>query len=285
MAKKLPYSAKPILLLAGLLIVWWLVPAVVKSLVRLSFYEFQAPVWTVASGLRDLQDYWAKRSHSKHDLIEAGRDLARLNSAWLLRVQENENLRAEVARLEKMLELPSHPEYRYEEARVIRREMSSWWQQLVIRKGARDGVRARMAVVYSGGVVGRIKQAHLYTSTVELVSSSTFRVAAHLENDERPVTYQGGINLPFHPPRGEIFNVQPDVVVSALAPRRLVSSRLGGVFPDGLTLGWVERITPSPDGLFQRGRVRLKSNLLKVKEVAVLIPLDGELPQPTGEEP
>jgi hypothetical protein len=29
----------------------------------------------------------------------------------------------------------------------------------------------------------------------------------------------------------------------------------------------------------------LKSNLLKVKEVAVLIPLDGELPQPTGEEP
>jgi len=276
LAHKLPYSAKPFLLLAGLLVAWWLIPAVIKSLGRLSFYEFQAPMWTAASRMRDLQDYWSKRSHSKHDLIEAGRDLARLNSAYLLRIHENENLRSEIARLEQLLNLPSHPEYRYEEARVVRRDTSSWWQQLIIRKGANYNIPVGAAVVYSGGVVGRVKEVHLYTSIVELCSSSKFRVAAHLVNDERPVTYQGGINLPFRAARGEIFNVQPDVVVSPLAPRRLISSRLGGVFPDGLTLGWVERITPSTDGLFQRGQVRLNKDLLTFKEVAVMVPIAGK---------
>ena len=70
-----------------------------------------------------------------------------------------------------------------------------------------------------------------------------------------------------------------DVVASLKNPLRLTSSRLGGVFPDGLTLGWVYRLDPSPDGLFQSGVVRLDPRLQTIREVAVMIPL-----RPRGEE-
>lgn len=268
--------AKPTLMLLSILGGWWLIPMAVKSFLRVSFFEFQAPFWTAASFLDGMQEFWSTRNHSKLELFEAGQDLARLNAAYELRVQENETLRAEVYRLEKLLNLPSHPEFRYEISQVVRRDLSNWWHQFIIRKGRNYGILEGNAVVYSGGVVGRIKEVHLYTSVVELVSSRSFRVAAQFEDDDRPVTFQGGVNLPFQAPMGEVVNVQPDIIISTGAPRRLVSSRLGGVFPDGLMIGWADRLTPNPDGLLKRGMVILDKRLLGLKEVAVLLPIEIE---------
>ena len=73
-----------------------------------------------------------------------------------------------------------------------------------------------------------------------------------------------------------MVNVQPDIIISTGAPRRLVSSRLGGVVPDGLTIGWADRLTPNPDGLLKRGKVILNKRLLGLKEVAVLLPIEIE---------
>ncbi len=273
MVRKIPHATKPIVLLLGLLLTWLLLPAVFKSYSRAGFFEFQAPLWVTAAEFKNLGDSWALRAHSKKELYETGRDLARLNSAYELKLQEIDALRDELSRLERILVLPSLPRFQYRIARVVRRDQSSWWQQLVIQKGKLHGIPVGAAVVYSGGVVGRIREVHAYTSVVELATSPGFRMAAHFDNDERPVTYQGAVNLPFSSPRGKVMNVPPDVVVTASVPRRLTSSRLGGVFPDGLTIGWVNRLTTSPDGLFQSGQPYLDKNLLSLKEVAVLIPL------------
>lgn len=259
-----------------LLLLWWVLPAGVKSFMRVGFHEFQAPAWTTSSYIADLQDYWAARNHSKHDLVEAGQALARRGAAYELKVQENKSLRREIARLEALLVLPAHAEYQYEVARVVRREMSAWWQLMTIRKGRMHGVRAGQAVVYRGGVVGRVSKVYTYTAEVELCSSPAFRMAAHFEEDERPVTYQGGQNVPLTRPRGRVLNAQPDIKASAQEPVRLVSSRLGGVFPDGLTIGLVEALVPSPDGLFQSGEVLLNTDLMSLKEVAVLVPVSAE---------
>ena len=263
---------KPFITLLALLAIWWLVPIFVKSFMRVSFFEMQAPFWTAASYIEDLQDYWSIRNHSKAELYEAGRDLARLNAAYQLRIQENDGLKDQVTRLERLLNLPSHPGYRSEVARVVRRDLSGWWQQFIVRKGRNYGIAKGNAVVYAGGVVGRVKEVYAYTAVVELISSRSFRVAAKLEGDARPVTYQGSVSLPLQGPSGEIVNVQPDIVVPASGPRRIVTSSLGGVFPDGLTIGWTDQLTPSNDGLLQRGSVRLDKRLIRLREVALLVP-------------
>lgn len=269
-------QAKPFFILGLMLLVWLVVPTVIKRAARISFFELEAPIEVVSSHVRDLQEYWALRMHTEDELIEAGRDLARLNAAYELRIQENAALHEEIERLEALLRLPSFKDYRSEAARVARRDFSGWWQRLVIRKGRNFGIVVGAPVVFTGGVAGRITEVRAYTSVVELISSPQVRLAAVIEGDARPMSYQGGINSSFAPPKGVVEFMPLDIFASALAQKRLVTSGLGGVFPPGLTLGYVIKAEVSTDGMFKTGEVQLDPRLSSLTEVTVLIPLTAD---------
>jgi rod shape-determining protein MreC len=269
-------QARPFVTLGVVLLLWVFVPTIVKSFTRVTFFELQAPFAAAQSYVQDLQEFWALRVRPKNEIIEAGRDLARLNAAYELRLQENEQLRAEILRLENLLKIPPLPSYRFEPARVAKRDFSGWWQRLVIRKGARHGITVGAPVVYVGGVVGRVVEVYAYTAVVDLISSPTFRVAASAEGDNRPISYQGGINESFTGPRGVIEFVPVDIFAAPGQPRRLVTSGLGGVFPPGLTIGDITKVEPSTDGLFKTGEVRLDERLSSLTEVTVLVPINRE---------
>jgi len=269
-------QAKPFVVLGVVVLAWLLLPVVVKSFLRAGFAEFQAPIAVTASYARDLQTYWAERAHSRNELIEAGRDLAHVYAGYEFQAQQTDELRQEVSRLEQLLRLPSNPNYRLEPARVVRRDLSGWWQQLVIRKGSNYGIVPGAPVVFSGGVVGRIREVHATTAVVDLLSSSRVRLAANIEEDTRPVSYQGGDNRSLSPARGLVDFVPPDIVTYSSNPRRLVTSSLGGVFPAGLTIGYITRLETSPDGMFKNGDVALDPRLSELTEVTVLVPLNAE---------
>jgi len=281
-------QARPFLTLALLLLVWLLVPVFLKSFWRASFFEFQAPIDATASYVRDLQEYWTLRAHSKHELIEAGRDLARINASYALAVQENATLRAQLDRQHALLQIPPPPEHRLEHARVVRRDFSAWWQRLIIRKGRNYGIPTGAPVVFAGGVVGIVSEVHAYTATVDLISSPNVRLAAVIEGDARPISYQGGLNPTLARPRGVIEFVPLDIAQthsptantpnrngaapSAPPARRLLTSGLGGVFPAGLQIGQITQLRPNADGLFQSGEVTLDSRLSELREVTILVP-------------
>lgn len=270
---RLSFATRALLLSLFLFAVWWFSPLFLKRATETVFQEFQAPAWTGLSYLRDLRSYWTLRGQEKETLIEAGADLSRLNAAYSIRNQRAAAIEAENERLEAFFNLPPQPEHRYEIARVVRRDLNSWWQTMTIRKGVTAGVAKGQAVVFSGGIVGRIQRANAYTSTVQLLSDPRFRTAAHFEGDDRPVEYRGKMHAGLAPAAGEVSTVPPDIEVSLQEPQRLTSSRLGGTFPDGLTLGWVYDLQPTPEGLFQFGPVRLDPRLRQLREVAVLVPV------------
>jgi rod shape-determining protein MreC len=266
--------ARPFLLLGLVLLAWLILPTLVKRFARLSFYEFQAPVDVAASYTRDLQDFWSQRTRSNAELVAAARDLQRLNASYELRLQEDARLRAEITRLEGLLRLPSYPEFRAEPARVVRRDFNAWWQRLVVRKGANHKILVGSPVIYSGGLAGRVVEVHATTSVVELIASPGVRLAAVFEGDDRPVSFQGGINPPLRPAEAVIEFVPLDVFATPSAPRRLVTSGIGGVYPPGLSVGEVYQLEPSTDGLFKTGRARLDPRLGRLTEVTLLVPLD-----------
>lgn len=268
-------QAKPFLTLGLLILAWLVVPTVVKRVTRLTFFELQAPLDVAASYGRDLQDYWSMRTRSKNELIAAYRELGNLNATFAHAAAENAALRQELRRLENLLRLPSFANYRSEAARVVRRDFSAWWQRIVIRKGRNHGVPVGAPVIFSGGVVGRVTEVHAYTSVVDLISSPHVRLAASIEGDDRPVSFQGGLNAPFTAPRGTVEFVPLDVFASFSAPLPLVTSGLGGVFPRGLLLGEIIQLEPSADGLFKTGRVNLDPRLSQLTEVTVLVPLNA----------
>ena len=274
MAKQRFDRLKPIVALGVFLAAWWVMPTAVKSFLRVSFTEFQAPAWVANSYLDDLEGFWSRRSHSKVELIEAGREVARAKALYQFNAQRTEQLEAEIARLETIFELPSRREFRYEVARVIRRDLSAWWQQLVIRKGRDYDIPEGAAVVFAGGVVGRVVEVNAFTSRVELISSPKFRMAAQFAGDDRPVVYQGIGQSGFGQPAGVVRDAAQDLVATSERPLKLVSTRLGGTFPPGIPIGKVSWLEPGSTGIFQTGEVALDADLLRLHEVAVLIPLN-----------
>jgi rod shape-determining protein MreC len=271
---------RPLLVLALFLAAWWLAPVAVRRFSRTSFSLFEAPGWLAYSRVKDLQDYWSLRDHSQNDLIEAGRDATRQTNAAELQVQEEAALRDDNDRLAALLQMPPEPGFRYEFARVIRRDETAWWQEIVIRKGQNAGLAAGQGVVFAGGVVGRIARADEFTATVELASSPSFRVDANLGSDPNPVIFQGLATKPLEPPRGEVRNISQSFTLPDGAATMLVTSSLGGVFPSGLPLGEVNHLAPGDDGLFQTGSVNLDPRLADLHEVAVLVPDATALPGP-----
>lgn len=270
---------KPLVALGVFLVAWWVIPSVVKSFVRVSFNEFQAPTWIVTSYLDDLEGFWTRRSHSKIELIEAGRELAREKAYYQYYAQLNDRMANEIARLESILNIPSHREFHYEVARVIRRDLSAWWQQITIRKGRDYGIIEGAAVVFSGGVVGRVVEVGAFTSRIELVTSPNFRMAASFEKDGRPVVYQGTPQSGFGTPIGTVNDAPQDLLAQSKSPLTLVSTKLGGTFPEGLRIGSVAWLEPGSTGIFQAGEVQLDDRLLQLHEVTVLIPLQALTPE------
>ncbi len=263
---------RPFIVLLIFLIFWGIVPVCVKRFLRVAFYEFQAPLSLTSSYVRDVQDYWALKSHSKSALLEAGRDLARTNAAYALALQEKSALKQELEDLEALLNLPPEKGYRYEIARVVERHPHSWWQELILRKGSRQGIVEGAGVVFEGGVVGRVTQVYLNTCRVQLLSHPEFRITSQLEEDGRVLVYQGSPHGQSGRLEGIVKTLPLDLTEGPATLRRLQTSRLGGVFPDGIHIGWVETIEKEKDGLFGGAQVRLDERLRYLKEVAILVP-------------
>lgn len=269
---------RPFALLAVVVGLWLLVPVLAKRLAQVSLFEFGAPADFAASYARDLQQYWSLRTRGTNELLQTARDLANLNATYEVRIQEYETMRDQVQRLEDLLHLPSSAEYRTEIARVVRRDFGTWSQRLIIRKGRNYGIAVGAPVIFTGGVVGRVSEVYAYSAVVDLASSPSLRVAAMVEGDSRPFSFQGGPNPPFAQARGSVEFVPLDVYASAATPKRIVTAGLGGVFPPGLVLGYIQDLELDTGGLFKSGAVLLDPRLNELHEVAVLVSLNPEQP-------
>lgn len=257
-----------------LLLALTIFPSFFRQMVSRTFEQFRAPIETLPSHMSDLATYWSLNANSKRSLMEAGRDLARLNSMYEIKIAENASLRDEIKHYKKLLKIPSYDKYNWEIARVVRHDLSAWWQRIVIRKGSMHGVKKGCAVIYGGGVVGRVVSVNATSSTVELVSSVNFRMAAFIEGDDRPIIYQGAGAWSFRDPKGEVSDVPSDIKSTFGNPVKLYTSDLAGTFPSGLLIGEIINLKFEPDGIFQTGHVRLSGSLANIREVVILIPVE-----------
>ena len=56
-------------------------------------------------------------------------------------------------------------------AAVISRKTGGWWRQVMLNKGSRDGVEIGSPVIGPGGLLGRVNDTSLFTSSVTLITS------------------------------------------------------------------------------------------------------------------
>jgi rod shape-determining protein MreC len=275
-------NVKPFFFLGIFLVAWLLIPTAWKIIFKSAFDEFHAPIWEATSRIRDLSHYWGHVSDSKNTLIEKGRDHQRILSDAYLQISRKEdlqrelenlrNLKKEITNLEKTLNILPALSVSPELARVTHRTITGWSQYFEINKGENFKINQGAGVISAIGVVGKIEKINYRSSMVQLLSNQEFRVVAHIKGDERPITYRGAGVSYGRQNLGLIMDIPQDVSIGSDGFLEIVSSSLGGSFPQNLSIGKVFELEPSVDGLFQSAQVILSPDLNIIKEVTVLNP-------------
>jgi len=80
-------------------------------------------------------------------------------------------LKQDNIRLREILSLKESSENDNILAAVISRKTGSWWRQIILNKGSKDGVEVGSVVIGPGGLLGRVNNTSLLTSSVTLITS------------------------------------------------------------------------------------------------------------------
>jgi len=74
-------------------------------------------------------------------------------------------------RMRQILSLQESSNDEHISAAVISRKTGGWWRQIILNKGSKDGVEIGNIVIGPGGLLGRVKDTSLFTSSVTLITS------------------------------------------------------------------------------------------------------------------
>ena len=94
--------------------------------------------------------------------------LESINQEYLMKLNL---LKEDNIRLRKILSLQESSNDDNISAAVISRKTGSWWRQIILNKGSKDGVEIGNIVIGPGGLLGRVNNTSLLTSSVTLITS------------------------------------------------------------------------------------------------------------------
>ena len=154
------------------------------------------------------------------------------------------------------------------QATVIARNPYQWTELITVNKGEEHGVKENMAVITSKGLIGKIKYASQFTSTVQLLSSldRRNRISAVIQGEEE---FYGLI---------EGYDQEKEALLLKRIPfdekvekdQNVLTSGLGGVFPEGLVIGQVVEVVPDEFGLTKIAYIKPAANFYDIDHVIIV---------------
>ena len=272
----------------------WAMAFVVVSLFCIIFFaargRFQAPVSSQAVSLvlSPFQQATAWVANEIHYATSAVWEVATLyeqnkmlrNEVEQLRginLQANEAL-AENERLRKMIGYQQAArQFDFVAARVIGRESDTWSRMIVIDRGTMNGIANDMPVVTPQGLVGRVVEAGMNSSKVQLILDPRSSVGTIVQRAQSRVTgiVQGDMDNPTMP---QMVNIpkNADVVEGDV----IVTSGFGGVYPKGIIVGLVSSLKNDDGGLLKIGVLEAAVDFQKLEDVLVITASREAPPEP-----
>lgn len=186
----------------------------------------------------------------------------RLNflSREVIRLREVER---ENKALRSLLEFETKEPYAGIAARVIGRDIQHWNQSILINRGGAEGVKKDAAVVSPQGVVGKVIEVAPHISRVLLIVDRNSRVGGVIQTSRLTGIVEGldsGTCVIKYLPRRT--TVEPGEIV--------LTSGLGQVYPPGLLIGTITRVSAEKFGLYQYADLEPATDFDRLEQVMVL---------------
>ena len=90
-------------------------------------------------------------------------------------------LKKDNIRLRQILSLQELSNEENISAAVISRKTGSWWRQIILNKGSKDGVEIGNIVIGPGGLLGLVSNTSLFTSSVTLITSPESKLGVWID--------------------------------------------------------------------------------------------------------
>lgn len=175
-----------------------------------------------------------------------------------------EELKKENDDLRKELDLAPRSDYELEAALVIGRDLQLGNEIIHINKGSKSGIEVGMPVIVEKGIiVGVIKSVESNFSTVELLVGQETLIGAEVQE-----TAAKGVVIGMYGTGVRLDKISQTESLSQ--GQSVITSGLGGSFPRGLLIGYVNQPGVSADGLFQNATISLPFDLEKLRLVWVI---------------
>ena len=108
--------------------------------------------------------------------------LESLNQEYLIKLNL---LKKDNVRLREILNLQESSNSDNILAAVISRKTGSWWRQIILNKGSKDGVEIGSIVLGPGGLLGRVESTSFFTSSVILLTSPESKVGVWMDRIQK----------------------------------------------------------------------------------------------------
>jgi rod shape-determining protein MreC len=215
----------------------------------------------IRNPMASIMGWTSARTYDLEDVLEGPRDLETArNEIALLQdridtlERENEELREIEGEYQLLLDLFNRarqaPDYQRLTASVIGQDSNQAVRSIIVDKGSADGVRVGMPVESSRGLVGQVFRTTPNSSQAVIISDSSSAVPARLGNSRATgILRAGGVG-------GSLTIDWIDLKHQLQVGEVVLTSGLGGRFPQDLVIGRVIEVDRREAELFQRAIVQ-----------------------------
>lgn len=193
--------------------------------------------------------------------IEENKELRKENMVLAFQNSQTREIIENNSDLRKLLDLKFRQQFDYTAAEIISWEFSPTISTVNLNIGKNDGIQKNMAVINQRGLVGKIILAGYNTSVCQLLTDKNFRVSSKVGAEDAV-----GI-LGFGRDNYAIMDIQGTKTV-AIGDTVFTSSH-GNIFPEGIKIGEVARITDKPD-IFKTIKIKLYVDYKNLRNVLII---------------
>jgi rod shape-determining protein MreC len=225
-------------------------------------------------GLRGVAQHFESLSQTRAELERQ----RQLNVRLALQAQQASDLARQNALLRELLQLRASVPVRATAAKIIAQARDPFSRKLVLDKGGAGGIDAGAPVIDGRGLLGQVTMVAPLGAQVTLITDRDSSVPVEVaRNRARGVLVgdagatPGGLQLLWQANDG-------DLRVGDI----LVTSGLGGVYPAGLAVARITRVTREPDSAFARVLCAPLAHVDSGRYVLVLAPQQPLAPAPVA---
>ena len=233
-------------------------------------YPFKKVTLVISNGVSGVLDNFVSIKELREENEQLSEEIKRLNE----KLVDHERMKHQNQLYKSFLGIKQdNPDYEVAEAWVISRDPDNRFGSFTIDKGSLAGISPRDPVITSDGLVGVVWEVGLTSSKVRTILDVSVDVSAYSISSRDTGVITGDIELSFDGRCKMSYLARNSEIQEG---ELVVTSGVGGLFPNEIIIGTVEDILPEAHGISQYAIIKPAADPLSVKDVFVITGFYGK---------